>query len=223
MSYFSKGRFRKILTYGAFLYLFITSQPYFSDLLLYPLEHAVQPTEPDILHNNAEVIVVPGCYYFTKGEMTEISRWPPCSLQRLVQASELSNNLKIPILVTGGFFLQGAKESYASKATSLLLSLGVPESQLVTVSKGTDTASEVDAIKHLVKDKNVVLVTSATHIQRASVLISEYSASVFYAPVDYHSNGTLIPYFSLPSLSALQRVQHALYEYGAWIKYWLLN
>lgn len=216
-----KKRYR-LLYRIAFAYIFLTSQPYFADLLLYPLEHTITVSELKSAAD-AKYIVVPGCYYFTEGKMTEISRWPPCALQRLVGASEVSRAFNIPILVTGGHFLNDKNISYAEKAASFLVTLGVSKDNIITIPKGTTTISEVEAIKSLISNKDVVLVTSATHIERASAVLSKYSTSVLAFPVEYHSNGRLMPYLSTPSITALHKVQQALYAYGAQVKYYFTH
>lgn len=207
----------------AFIYIFLTSQPYFADLLLYPLEHTITVSELKSEAIDAEFIVVPACYYFTEGQMTEISRWPPCALQRLVGASEVSRAFNIPTLVTGGYFLNDKNISYAEKAASFLVSLGVSKDNIITIPEGTTTVSEVEAIKSFISNKDVVLVTSATHIERASAVLSKYSTSVLTFPVEYHSNGRLMPYLSTPSITALHKVQQAFYAYGAQVKYYFTH
>ncbi|MFZ8198252.1 YdcF family protein [Alteromonas portus] len=155
--------------------------------------------------------------------MSEISRWSHCSLQRLVQASKLSKQLNKPILVTGGNFLHDPDINYSQKAYDLLVDLGVSRKNLIFVAEGTDTASEVESIKSYITKKNVILITSATHVKRASLLLSEYCNEINTFPVDFHSSGSLTPYFKMPSVSAMGRVEIAMYEYGARIKYFLLN
>lgn len=201
----------------------LTTQPYVADLLLYSLEYDLPQTNTLKESKNADFIVTPACYYSTIGKVSEISRWSHCSLQRLVQASKLSKELDKPILVTGGNFLHDPDTNYSLKAYDLLLDLGVPRKNLILVAKGTNTASEIESIKGYIIKKNVILVTSATHVRRASMLLSEYCNEISIFPVDFHSSGRLTPYIKLPSLSAMRRVEIAMYEYGARAKYFLLN
>jgi uncharacterized SAM-binding protein YcdF (DUF218 family) len=201
----------------------LTTQPYFADLILYPLEYEIAYSETALAFEEADVIVTPACYYSTVGKVSEISRWSHCSLQRLVQASNLSKELDKPILVTGGNFLHDPDINYSQKAYDLLLDLGVSRKNLILVAKGTDTASEVESIKSYITKKNVILVTSATHVKRASLLLSEHCNEISIFPVDFHSSGSLAPYLKIPSVSAMRRVEIAIYEYGARVKQLLLN
>ena len=201
----------------------LTTQPYFADLLLYPLEHEIAYSETIVEFEGADFIVTPACYYSTVGKVSEISRWSHCSLQRLVQASKLSKELNKPILVTGGNFLHDPDINYSRKAYDFLLDLGVSQKNLILVAKGTDTASEVESIKSYIIKKNVILVTSATHAKRASMLLSEHCNGVSIFPVDFHSSGSLTPFLKRPSVSAMRRVEIAMYEYGARMKHFLRN
>ena len=220
---FKFKRLYKACLYSVISLALLTTQPYFADLLLYPLEHEIAYSETAEGLEGTDFIVSPACYYSTVGNVSEISRWSHCSLQRLVQASKLSKQLDKPILVTGGNFLHDPDINYSHKAYDLLLDLGVSRKNLISVAKGTDTASEVESIKNYIIRKNITLVTSATHVKRASLLLSEYCNEIHIFPVDFHSSGSLSPYIKKPSVSAMRRVEIAMYEYGARIKQFLLT
>jgi uncharacterized SAM-binding protein YcdF (DUF218 family) len=220
---FKFKRLYKACLYSVISLALLTTQPYFADLLLYPLEHEIAYSETVEGLEGTDFIVSPACYYSTVGNVSEISRWSHCSLQRLVQASKLSKELDKPILVTGGNFLHDPDINYSQKAYDLLLELGVSRKNLILVAKGTDTASEVESIKSYIIKKNVILVTSATHMKRASLLLSEHCNEINIFPVDFHSSGSLAPYLKIPSVSAIRRVEIAIYEYGARVKYFLLS
>lgn len=219
------SRFSKLTAKFALIYLVITTQPYFADLILYPLEHKQEYYSKEKNSNNVDYIFTPACYYSTHGDVTEVSRWAECSLQRLVRSAQLSKELNVPIIISGGNFLFDKSVIYADKASELLISLGVSKSLIIPRRSGTSTQEEIGNVAPLVKNKTVILVTSATHIQRCNYLftVNTQLKSLLFAPVDYQSSGELNPYISFPSLYAAVRVQKALYEYGAWIKQWLLD
>ena len=220
---FKFKRLYKACLYSVISLVLLTTQPYFADLLLYPLEHEITYSETIEGLEETDFIVSPACYYSTVGNVSEISRWSHCSLQRLVQASKLSKELDKPILVTGGNFLHDPDINYSQKAYDLLLDLGVPRKNLILVAKGIDTASEVESIKSYITKKDVILVTSATHVKRAWLLLSEHCNVINIFPVDFHSSGSVTPYLKRPSVVAMRRVEIAMYEYGARIKHFLLN
>jgi len=203
----------------AFTLLFVTSQPYFADVILFPLEHKADNKEDYITSEHIDLIFTPACFYSTKGDISEISRWSECSLQRLTRSAQLSIELDRPIIVTGGYFLHDKTVSYAQQASAFLTSLGVKNENIISIPTGTNTKEEIKAVENLVNQKNIILVTSATHSERCMLLLSESRANVFHARVDYLSSGSLTPFLAIPSIDALKRTERALYEYGARIKH----
>ncbi|RDV29209.1 YdcF family protein [Alteromonas aestuariivivens] len=201
---------------AASVIVLIFSQRYVSDVLLYPLEH--MPTLNKADNIKPELIFTPGCYFNTEGDVSTISRWSECSLQRLVQASILARRHDVPVIVTGGHFLADRDVSYAHQAETFLLELGMNENKIKTVGKGTTTQTEIDAIGPLIKNKSVMVVSSATHATRLKMMMVKEVREYYFYPVDFHSSGKLKPYISLPSIDALESSRSALYEYVAILK-----
>jgi len=218
----STGKYTKVahrLVMIALIWLLIWSQPYSADLLLYPLERNITATNNPVEEvKNPDYIVVLACYYNTEGVIPEISRWSHCSLQRLVQAALLQTKLNTKILLTGGYFLEDEKTNYSLKAEEFLISLGVSPKSIISTSKGTTTQEEIASIKDKIYQKKVLVVTTATHVRRVSNEFEGITRELFFFPVDYHSNGNLTPYLTLPSLAALDASRSAFYEYLALIK-----
>lgn len=206
----------------AFIWLAIFSQPYASNLLLHPLEHkngidtSTVPT--DYIH-------VLACYYNSSGNITEVSRWSECSLQRNVEALRLyrASESQSKIIVTGGNFLEEKETNYAAKAAAFFISLGVPPSDIIVLPHGKNTYEEVNAVLNFKKSGTLKVVSSATHLTRLSLLYASIGHEVSYQPVDFHSNGSLTPFLELPSVYALNNAQHAFYEYFALAKFYLFT
>jgi len=200
------------------LILLIFSQPWVANVLLYPLEHHEKLDEPSII-SRGEVIFVPACYYQTRYNLPEISRWHECSLQRLVQAKILSEKLNIPIVLTGGNFLDDKSVNYSEKAKSFLETLGVNQNNIISIPSGTDTFSEIIALSNLYGKKKTITVTSATHRIRIEMMLKQLEMKSTVVSVDFQSSGELKPFIGSPSISSLERVRKALYEYLAIAKY----
>ena len=216
---FRETKLSKLLNLLSLSWLLLWSQPYMANILLYPLEHTKDNNVTNIQHlESADYIVVLACFYNTEGQIPEISRWSHCSLERLVQASILHKTTNAPILLTGGRFLKDDRVYYSDRAKAFLVSLGVSSDNIQVRNVGTNTHEEISAIKDILNGKNIVLVTTATHLKRVSIELEGISVNTSYVPVDYYSSGELTPYLSLPSLSALQATQHAFYEYLAQVK-----
>ena len=219
--YFQRHHAAKLLRYFSLFWLLLCSQPYFSDLLLYPLEyHEVDDTTTE---PKPDFIFVLACYYGTQGNVSEISRWSECSLQRNVEAARLHFITDSPILITGGNFLVDKDVNYTEKAIDLFLSLNVPETRLVGTFQGTTTQEEIQSARTLLASKKVWVVSSATHISRLKSILEPIVDSAHYFPVDYQSKSQLTPYLTMPSQQALENTRIALYAHLSALKHSLTS
>ncbi|WP_414828096.1 YdcF family protein [Alteromonas sp. H39] len=202
--------------------LFLFSQPMVADLILYPLENA----EPSKIFNadkqKPDYILVLACYYNTKGNIPEVSRFTECSLQRLAQAFLTHKKTGAPIIVSGGRFLSDDDIVYAEKAADMLRNLGVDANNLTIVGEGTTTQEELHFVETLLSGKSVVIITSATHLFRVDKLMN-HSLEYSFLPVDYLTSNQPSFYLTLPSPTAIERSRRAFYEYFAIAKTYLFN
>lgn len=215
----------RYLHVSAFVVLLVFSQPYTAVLLLYPLEYGSSYNEEHILLNyTPDYIYAPACYYSTTGNKTEVSNFHTCSMQRLIQVARVSRlKPNAQIIVTGGNFLFDKDIFFADKAKELLVSLGIPAERISAVNQGTTTLSEVESIKTLITNKSILAISTATHGKRLTEMLSLHANQVYFYPVDFLSNGELTPFVELPSATALESSRRALYEYGARLKFYLVN
>ncbi len=102
-----------ILKYFSVLAFFLFTQPYFSDLLLYPLEHKHRYPELNLDKKKPDYILVLACYYSTFGNVPETSRWSECSMQRNIEALRLHRKSGAPIILSGGNFLHDPDINYS--------------------------------------------------------------------------------------------------------------
>jgi uncharacterized SAM-binding protein YcdF (DUF218 family) len=121
----------------------------------------------------------------------------------------------MPIYLTGGVFNPYSDYSHASQASAFLQQLGVSKEHIVLFEKGKNTAEEVDLITQYHTNGRLLIVTSASHTQRVSNLVSKKYASILLMPVHFATRGDnrFIPNF--PSTMAMRRSERALYEYAA--------
>ena len=173
----------------------VFSQPYVANLLLYPLEFGSLSVKSEqiVTDSSVDVIYVPACYYETKGEITEVARFSPCSLQRLTQAAILAKQTTARVVVTGGHFLADKEVAYADKAKSLLMALGVAADSISAIAEGTTTMEEIVAARELFANKHVLVVSSATHGYRLQAMFTALAKRMDFYPVDYNSNGSKCP------------------------------
>ncbi|WP_390607393.1 YdcF family protein [Alteromonas gracilis] len=217
-----KEKIAKRLFVSGSLILFIFSQPWVANVLLYPLEHHEKLYDSSKI-SRGEIIFVPACYYQTRYDLPEVSRWHECSMQRLIQAKILSDELGIPIIVTGGSFLSDKNVKYSEKAKQFLEVLGVQPNRIISVPEGTDSQSEVNALKRRFNRLSIITITSATHQFRLSQILKNAHINSNVVQVDFQSSGELKPFLTSPSILALERTRRAIYEYMAIAKYYVLE
>ncbi|MDO6566308.1 YdcF family protein [Alteromonas sp. 1_MG-2023] len=215
--YSSKVNSAKLLLSITFISLMIFSQSWVSSIILYPLEFGFD--EESETFEVPEYIYTPACYYSTHGSVPEISRWHECSLQRLLQAKMLSEQYRVPLILTGGNFLFDETIGYAVKAQELLVSLGMSADNIITLNEGTSTFTEIRALEKSYANAKVLAVTSATHQRRVSMMLKDADIRAIVKGVDFQSSGELKPFVTTPSASSLDKTRKAFYEYIALLKY----
>ncbi len=139
---------------------------------------------------------------------------------RLLYALQLYRAGKAPrILLTGGnVFPQPGLQSEAYYARDLLGQWGVPESAIVMETESRNTIQNAEHSARIIADrgwKDVMLVTSATHMHRAVLAFRHAGVTVTPAPTDFLAVDSHHPAVLswIPSASALSGTTHALHEY----------
>ena len=217
-----KRKAGKTMAISSAAILLLFSQPMVADLVLFPLETAGHSKIYTADKQKPDYILVLACYYNTKGNIPEVSRFTECSLQRLTQAFLTHKKTGAPVVVSGGRFLSDEDIVYADKAAAILHEFGVDEDKLIIIGKGTTTLEELQYTAPILQGKSVVIITSATHLFRVDKLIA-HSIDYSFAPVDYLTSNQFSFYITLPSATAIERSRRAFYEYFAIAKTYLFN
>ena len=202
-------------------WILLFSQPYVADLLLYPLEYRTQSTDIQTENVYTPTFVLPlACYYQTHTNNPKLSRWPECSLLRMLTAKSLAQQYDAKLVLTGGNFLRDKSVNYSNVASQFLLDQGLPKKTIVNLGIGKNTREELTALLFLVEKQPVVIVTSATHVYRVKALAQELGLNASVIGAHYISGGKLTPYITLPTARALIQSKSAFYEYIAILKYY---
>jgi uncharacterized SAM-binding protein YcdF (DUF218 family) len=210
----------KVGIWIAFIWLYLCSQPFFSYWLVSAVEDDVKPVLiDDNAWQSADAIWVLACTHFNKPKVPEVSKWNNCALQRLVHAFQMFNKHPLPIILTGGVFGDDESFTYASKAKTFLISLGVPEDKLIAIDVGKNTKTELIALMNSTEFKAVhrlAVVSSASHGRRISTLLvnNDYRNFIF-VPVEHLNLTVQIFGFGLPSLHSLEKSKRAIYTFMA--------
>ncbi|MEM7258711.1 MAG: ElyC/SanA/YdcF family protein [Pseudomonadota bacterium] len=139
------------------------------------------------------------------------------ALSRLVEGIRLWRTRPASTLVLSGAGVYG-KISHAQVMKAAALSLGVPERSIITFDNTLDTADEISAAIQLMGElrqsetstARLVVVSSATHLPRASLMLNHRSVDYSMAPTDYLADDS--PWYRAGS-SGIYHFDRALHEW----------
>jgi uncharacterized SAM-binding protein YcdF (DUF218 family) len=140
------------------------------------------------------------------------------SRARVVYAAILHRRLGVPIIVSGGTTWQERfARSEAEVAAAILVSLGVPEADVLQEGASRTTWENASGVLKLLRARGmtrIALVTSAVHMPRAILAFSRFGIDCVPAPTLYlaqTSRPTAVDF--LPSFESLQEIFVGLREY----------
>ena len=169
---------------GITLCFYLLSTGFVAERLLGPLEGAYEPPA----HPEGDVIIMLGA-----GAMPDVpdvdgyGALTSSPANRLLTAVRLQRRLNVPILVSGGqVYADSGKE--AEIARRWLLSLGVPEEDILVENRSLNTAQNAKYSAELMASRGLsrpILVTSAFHMKRAVLNFERAGVAVQPFPSDY--------------------------------------
>ena len=118
-----------------------------------------------------------------------------------------------------------SKPSYSESAEKLLLGLGVKQSDILLVAKGTNTMEEMTAVYPSLPEGQVAIISSSTHMNRITKFDQHLKEqllnnqpekfSTLLVPVDHIVTRELNLSPNFPASYSIEIVERALYEYLA--------
>ncbi|MBO6179250.1 MAG: YdcF family protein [Selenomonadaceae bacterium] len=128
---------------------------------------------------------------------------------RLLTALRLYHKLKVPIILSGGQVYEdtGAEAKIARR---LLLSLGVPENDIITEDKSVNTTQNAKFTAKIMNERGFhrpIVVTSAFHMRRAMLNFKNFGYEAVPMPTDYMSSKRRIFHYT-----KLRPQSEALYQ-----------
>lgn len=201
-------RAKKTLIF-ALLWISLLSYAPFSTLLLAPLENVYSKVELTSTHPH--YIHVLGCGHTTNPRLPLSSQIGLVSLARINEGVSLYKAYPDMKLIFSGYG-GGDPVSNARKNAQMAIALGVDPRDIILLETPQDTQEEAIASKKIVKDQPLILVTSASHMVRASALFRQVSIKVVPAPTDFQikKSDNLLQF---PSAQGLERSEAAFHEY----------
>jgi uncharacterized SAM-binding protein YcdF (DUF218 family) len=194
------------------LLLYIFSLPFIANFIIEKWEQDVSKfSKPKTA---VDYIVVLGCGHTNDSRLPLSNHLSTCSIRRLTEGIFIQKELpNVPMVFTGG--KGGDEESHAMTMHRVARAFGVAEHLMLVSEEGNNTFEEGEALKELLLNKNVVLVTSASHMNRATLVFSNLGTrKIFPAPTNFYVIGQE-PHFILtliPSINHLNIVAKFTHE-----------
>jgi len=211
----------RVLLFAGIALLYLLSIDPLSNMLLRPLERYAPPLRVVPAGYDAIVVLAGGASSVTwAGLATQPS---PTSLERVVHGVRLARGATmLPLVITGGSgdpSRPGISEGEAM--AEVAFSLGLPKRRVMTEKKSRNTLENARYVRNkLGGEKSIILVTSASHMKRATAMFERAEFDVLPAPCGYRSSELTISIRSfIPSASSLDDSSIALYEYAALLWY----
>jgi len=208
-------RAKKVIIF-AVVWISLLSYPPVSALLLYPLEnsyskvHFTQPV-PKYIH-------VLGSGHTSNPNIPLSSELCLVGLARVMEGISIYKRHPEMTIIFSGY---GGTDpvSNARKNSEMALSMGVNPEKIILLETAKDTYAEAVQAKKIVGEQPLVLVTSASHMPRATALFKKAGVKVIAAPTDFQikERDRLLQF---PSADGLTRSEAAFHEYFgiAWSK-----
>ncbi len=192
----------KLIALG-WLVLLVASNRGISIALTASLEHSFPPVPaassewPEPLRE-APFVAILGSGHGDAAGLSAGQRLSPSARARLHEGVRIAAALPDSWLVTtgplGGSTLGGPARqrgensivtTHARALADAAVELGFPRERIIEIDHARDTAEEVAALRHLVGDERVALITSAWHLPRAMRLAEAEGLVAFPCPSDY--------------------------------------
>jgi uncharacterized SAM-binding protein YcdF (DUF218 family) len=215
-----RGSFYTLLL--AFGWLYVCSTAYFANFLMGTLEREYVPRGMSVIEKADAIVLLGGG---TRGD-THMGTLADLNhhADRLVHAVALFKAGKAPVVLLSGGGAKNARPE-AQQMKDLLVLMGVPARHLVLEKASRNTHDNAVFSARLLKQRgmnNILLVTSAYHMNRSQALFEAQGLEVVPAPTDYQQlvAQQVVPGW-LPMVSNLHQTTDALHEMvGYWVYRW---
>ena len=193
------------------------------DYFVQNLEKKYTPvSEVDLKKGDFYVLLGAGIYDKAPSSLGRVGIPSEIAMGRLVELVRLYRVCPKKIIVSGGIVISG-KISESEIYKNYLIDLGVKPEDIIKEDKSKTTAENAKFTVELAKKlnyKNVVVVTSATHMERAKKSFEKLGLMVIPAPGAYISDYEKYDIISrLPKTSNIEMTFRAFWEYIGAIYY----
>ncbi|WP_354624517.1 ElyC/SanA/YdcF family protein [Psychromonas sp. MME2] len=208
-----KQKLAKLFLSLTFVLLCAFSSLPISDAIVQPLERQHPPLK-NIKQDYAYILLL-GSGGTADPDLPVTGQLSATALSRFMEALRIYHaNPNAKLVVSGSGF--GDLKSHAQLLEELALAMKVPAQQIIRLDDSKDTDHEARLMSDMIRGKKAVLVTSATHIDRALRLFFKYGTAPDVAPSNYLSpkRATERPsYYYIPNAYYLYATQVTWHEY----------
>ncbi len=184
--------------------------------LLMPLEREYKAFLP--VEGTIDYVMVLGNGHVVDPEIPPTSELSRTALMRLAEGIRIQRMYPGAKLILSGY-AGGSEFSHARMMASVALALGVAKPDIILLETAVDTWEEARQAAAFVNNKNIVLVTSASHMQRALMEFNSAGLNPIPAPTNYLAHDQIhqpwVKY--LPSSNYLEQTELYWHEkLGIW-------
>jgi uncharacterized SAM-binding protein YcdF (DUF218 family) len=195
--------------------LYLASTPLVSELIFKHVVQAAERLSPTEVPAADAIVALSAGMGWVKTKNGYVAEWPTPS--RFLGGVELFMAGKAPLLVfTGGKMpWQAGDETEGQVLKRYAQLMQVPGDKILVTQQAENTEQEALGAKRLLEpnQKNIILVTSAFHMQRAKQLFERAGFVVFPYPVNIRVEADALTVMSfLPDPRALYATHSALHE-----------
>ena len=205
---FNSYKKAKFFSFLALLWFALLSFQPVSDAILKPLENAY----PSLIETpKVQYVLVLGSGHKSDDELSITSQIKMVGINRLVEGIRHYKNLENAKLIVSGY--GGYDENtHASMQEKLAISLGVKKEDIIRLDTPKDTKEEAIEVKKIVKNEQIILVTSASHMKRSILLFQKEGLNVIESPTNHMAYGadSLSSYFAARNI---KNCEIAIHEY----------
>jgi uncharacterized SAM-binding protein YcdF (DUF218 family) len=226
-------RFRwiRVLAISAFAVVFLLGNPLVARTLIGAIERQAPSFDAAAASRSQfHAIVVLGGGAVAKGSLRPSDQLMGLSMERTICGAELYSKGWAPRLVLSGgdATVYGTGPLEATEMKKLARRLGVPEQAILLDTESRHTYDNAVQARRMLGPSSVIIVTSASHIPRASALFRKQGLEVVGYPCGYFAkdrpgrwDGN--PFDLIPQLEALHRSTSAITEVVGLIVYWAVG
>ena len=206
---------KRKLSLIALIILIICSLPIVSNKLIYFLEINHKSLKPTEIDNADAIVVLSGMVRAIKNNNEIIYEFNEAA-DRIFAGIDLFKNNKAPIIIlTRGKlpWSKGMPEGEYLKEIAIKYSL--PKEKIILTKRVQNTDQEAKSIKKILNKNNseIILVTSAFHMDRAEKIFKSINIKVIPYPVDFRVNYESFKLFDLiPAASSFSNTNHFVRE-----------